>query len=140
MVFDPKTLLPKVIFRTFLCSDVFACDHFFLLWTPLKNKVGFMLFLFLHLFLFFLLSSLYWFQFRSQVEGPKGNLLIEIQNAGKHWKETPHLVLVLAFILFLLLPLVIGFQFYLRSDANVLVVIVWIIWAYNWSKYSFFRE
>ncbi|TGL21112.1 LIC10362 family protein [Leptospira yanagawae] len=99
-----------------------------------------MFFLFLHLFLFLLFSSLYWFRFRSLAEGPKGNLLLEVQNASKDWKKTPHQVLLIAFLLFLLLPLTVGFQFYLRSDANVLVVIVGIIWAYNWSKYSFFRE
>ncbi|XDD43742.1 hypothetical protein AB3N58_05135 [Leptospira sp. WS60.C2] len=64
----------------------------------------------------------------------------EIQTATAQWKSTPHLILLVAFVLFLVLPLTIGFQFYLRTDANVLVVIVWIIWAYNWSKYSFFRE
>ena len=99
-----------------------------------------MLILFLHISLFLLFSLLYWYHFRSQAEGPKGNLLMEVQTAGKDWKNTPHLVLILAFVLFLLLPLSFGFHFYLRSDANVLVVILWIIWAYNWSKYSFFRE
>ncbi|MGV3667881.1 MAG: LIC10362 family protein [Leptospira bouyouniensis] len=99
-----------------------------------------MLFFILHLVLFLLFSLLYSFHFRALAEGPKGNLLVEIQTAGKHWKSKPHLVLLLAFLLFLLLPLNIGFYFYLKSDANVLVVILWIIWAYNWSKYSLFRE
>ncbi|TGL54106.1 hypothetical protein EHQ59_07885 [Leptospira kemamanensis] len=99
-----------------------------------------MFFLFLHFSLFLLFSLLYWFRFRSEVTGPKGNILQEIQTASTQWKSKPHLILLLAFVLFLTLPLTIGFQFYLRSDANVLVVIVWIIWAYNWSKYSFFRE
>ncbi|XDD47551.1 hypothetical protein AB3N60_05545 [Leptospira sp. WS39.C2] len=87
-----------------------------------------------------MLSLFYWFRFRAEVAGPKGNLLVEIQNAGNHWKQTPYLVLILAFLLFLTFPLTLGFHFYLRTDANVLVVVVWIIWAYNWSKYSFFRE
>ncbi|TDY72111.1 hypothetical protein CLV96_1096 [Leptospira meyeri] len=83
---------------------------------------------------------LYSFRFRKLVPNPEQSILVQIQATTKDWKFTPNLVLLIAFSLFLLFPLTLGFSFYLRSDANVLVVILWIIWAYNWSKYSFFRE
>ncbi|PJZ44080.1 LIC10362 family protein [Leptospira brenneri] len=83
---------------------------------------------------------LYAFRFRKLVPNPEQNILLQIQVATKDWKSTPNLVLLIAFSLFLLYPLTLGFSFYLRTDANVLVVILWIIWAYNWSKYTFWRE
>jgi len=41
------------------------------------------------------------------------------------------------FLLFLILPLFWGLSFWLRSDLNVIVVIITLIWAYNWTKYVF---
>ncbi|EOQ95401.1 hypothetical protein LEP1GSC195_2169 [Leptospira wolbachii serovar Codice str. CDC] len=96
--------------------------------------------LIVHLFALFLFAFLYSFRFRKLVPNPNLNILLQIQAASKDWKSTPYLVLLIGFALFLLLPLTLGFSFYLRTDANVVVVIVWIIWAYNWSKYTFWRE
>ncbi|PJZ85500.1 LIC10362 family protein [Leptospira harrisiae] len=96
--------------------------------------------LIIHSLALFLFVFLYSFRFRNLVPNPEQSILIQIQAATKDWKSTPNLVLLIAFLLFLLFPLTLGFSFYLQSDANVVVVILWIIWAYNWSKYSFFRE
>ncbi|WP_407658922.1 LIC10362 family protein [Leptospira soteropolitanensis] len=96
--------------------------------------------LLVHSLVLFLLVLVYAFRFRKSVSNPEKNILVQIQEATKVWKSTPHLILLSAFALFLLFPLSLGFTFFLQTDANVLVVIVWIIWAYNWSKYSFFRE
>ncbi|MCT8333084.1 hypothetical protein NUH30_05325 [Leptospira sp. 85282-16] len=96
--------------------------------------------LIVHALVFFLFVLVYAFRFRKLVPNQEKNILVQIQEATKDWNSTPHLVLLISFILFLLFPLTLGFSFFLRTDANVLVVIVWIIWAYNWSKYSFFRE
>ncbi|TGK84255.1 hypothetical protein EHQ31_06115 [Leptospira montravelensis] len=96
--------------------------------------------LIVHALVFFLFVLVYAFRFRKLVPNPEKNILVQIQEATKDWNSTPHLVLLISFLLFLLFPLTLGFSFFLRTDANVLVVIVWIIWAYNWSKYSFFRE
>lgn len=41
------------------------------------------------------------------------------------------------FLLFMILPLFWGLAFWLRSDLNVIVVIITLIWAYNWIKYVF---
>jgi len=39
------------------------------------------------------------------------------------------------FLVFLLIaPLVVGFSFYLKSDANVVVVLAFLIWIYQWIK------
>ncbi|TGL33549.1 LIC10362 family protein [Leptospira perdikensis] len=96
--------------------------------------------LILHLLALLTFVLLYSFRFRKLVPNPEQNILAQIQVATKDWKSTPYLVLLIAFSLFLLLPLTLGFAFYLQTDANVLVVILWIIWAYNWSKYTFWRE
>ncbi|MCW7481264.1 LIC10362 family protein [Leptospira kanakyensis] len=96
--------------------------------------------LIVHSFALLLFVLLYAFRFRKLVPNPEPNLLLQIQTATKDWKSTHHLVLLIGFSLFLLYPLTLGFSFYLRSDANVLVVILWVIWAYNWSKYTFWRE
>ncbi|MBM9548495.1 hypothetical protein JWG40_15815 [Leptospira sp. 201903074] len=96
--------------------------------------------LIVHLLALLLFALLYSFRFRKLVPNPEQNILLQIQAASKDWKSTPYLVLLIGFALFLLLPLTLGFSFFLRTDANVVVVIVWIIWAYNWSKYTFWRE
>ncbi|TGL85999.1 hypothetical protein EHQ68_09535 [Leptospira congkakensis] len=96
--------------------------------------------LILHSIALFLFVLLYSFRFRKLVSNPEENILVQIHLATDDWKSTPNLVLLSAFVLFLLFPLTLGFSFYLKTDANVLVVILWIIWAYNWSKYTFWRE
>ncbi|EMY68955.1 LIC10362 family protein [Leptospira vanthielii] len=96
--------------------------------------------LIVHLVALFLFVLLYSFRFQKLVPNPNLNILEQIQVASKDWKSTPYLVLLISFALLLLLPLTLGFTFFLRTDANVVVVIVWIIWAYNWSKYTFWRE
>ncbi|TGK84613.1 hypothetical protein EHQ24_06380 [Leptospira noumeaensis] len=96
--------------------------------------------LILHSFALLFFALLFAFRFRKLVPHPETNVLEQIQVATNDWKSTPHWVLLLTFILFLFYPLTLGFSFFLRTDANVVVVILWVIWAYNWSKYTFWRE
>lgn len=42
---------------------------------------------------------------------------------------------LLGFLFFLLLfPLIVGLDFYLKSDANVLIVLIFFVWDYQWIK------
>lgn len=43
-------------------------------------------------------------------------------------------ILLAFFLLLLLFPLVAGMEFFLRTDANVLVVIFFLFWIYQWIK------
>ncbi|MCB1158256.1 MAG: hypothetical protein H7A25_14650 [Leptospiraceae bacterium] len=36
---------------------------------------------------------------------------------------------------FLLLPLIWGLSLFLKTDFNVIIVILWMFWVYNWLKY-----
>lgn len=89
----------------------------------------------------FLLSLLYVILFLRKKE-PLASVAITqaIRISPNNLKSTPYLIVFSSFLLFLLLPLTIGLSIYLRSDANVLVVILWIVWTYNWIKYAFWRE
>jgi hypothetical protein len=40
------------------------------------------------------------------------------------------------FCSFLLLPLFWGLAFFLKTDANILVVLFTMVWSYNWIKYA----
>ncbi|MDX1957528.1 MAG: hypothetical protein SFU98_03090 [Leptospiraceae bacterium] len=46
-------------------------------------------------------------------------------------------LLYFTFFLFLILPFFWGLSFYLRTDANVVVVLIGFTWIYNWVKYIF---
>gem|GEM_PF-2229732 len=63
-----------------------------------------------------------------------------LSQSPKNLKLPINLILFFSFLLFLLLPLTAGLSLFLKTDGNVLVVIFFIIWAYNWSKYVFLRE
>ncbi|TGN20636.1 hypothetical protein EHS15_03070 [Leptospira idonii] len=63
-----------------------------------------------------------------------------LKETPKLWKSKSHWVLLSCFAFFLTLPLTLGLSVYLKTDANVLVVILWVIWTYNWVKYAFWRE
>jgi hypothetical protein len=51
-----------------------------------------------------------------------------------------HLVIILFFISLMLLPLLWGLTFYLRTDMNVVVVLLTFTWIYNWVKYTIFFD
>ncbi|MBK6605412.1 MAG: hypothetical protein IPO06_13835 [Leptospiraceae bacterium] len=57
-----------------------------------------------------------------------------------NWKNTGSIYLLTAYSLFMLLPFFWGLTFYLKSDANVVVVILGFSWIYNWTKYIFLNE
>lgn len=56
------------------------------------------------------------------------------------WKKTSSVYLLLSYGLFMLLPFFWGLTFFLKSDANVAVVILGFTWIYNWTKYIFLNE
>lgn len=99
-----------------------------------------MIFALVNLVLFFF-SLLYIFLILGKKEPvlTQGNLLL-LRTSLQNWNSLPHLVHFVSFLLFLLLPLTIGLSLYLKTDANVVVVIFWILWSYNWTKYTFWRE
>jgi hypothetical protein len=51
--------------------------------------------------------------------------------------DLSNILLLLFFLSFLILPFSWGLTFYLRTDANVLVVLLGMVWIYNWIKYVF---
>lgn len=65
------------------------------------------------------------------------DLKYSIKNSIKKPMEKHAVLWILFFVLFLLLPLFWGLAFYLRSDVNVVVVLGFLIWMYNWIKYIF---
>jgi len=104
------------------------------------SQASFMTFVFIHLVLFLAaLSYIFLVLGKKEPVQSSGKLKI-LRESPQNLKSIPHLILFLAFVLFLLLPLSIGLGIYLRTDANVLVVILWIFWTYNWTKYTFWRE
>lgn len=64
-------------------------------------------------------------------------IISELRKIKTNWNEIPYIYLGLAYILFMLLPLFWGLTFYLQSDANVVVVVVFLTWTYNWTRYIF---
>ncbi len=63
-----------------------------------------------------------------------------LRNAVVDWKNTGSMYLLSAYFLFMLLPFFWGLTFFLKSDANVVVVILAFSWIYNWTKYFFLNE
>jgi hypothetical protein len=48
--------------------------------------------------------------------------------SGESWIRIGYFVLILFF------PLIVGMNFYLKTDANVIVVLVSFVWIYQWIK------
>ncbi|HMV43489.1 MAG TPA: hypothetical protein PK079_12300 [Leptospiraceae bacterium] len=63
-----------------------------------------------------------------------------LRNSILDWKKVSSIQLLSAYFLFMLLPFFWGLTFYLKSDANVVVVILGFTWIYNWTKYIFLNE
>ncbi|MBL0264791.1 MAG: hypothetical protein IPQ05_13150 [Leptospiraceae bacterium] len=63
-----------------------------------------------------------------------------LRSSALNWKNTGSLYLLTAYFLFMLLPFFWGLTFYLKSDANVVIVILGFSWIYNWTKYIFLNE
>jgi hypothetical protein len=67
-------------------------------------------------------------------------IISELRKIKTNWNTIPYLYLAFAYILFMLLPLVWGLTFYLQSDANVVVVVIFLTWTYNWTRYIFLNS
>jgi hypothetical protein len=63
-----------------------------------------------------------------------------LRNAVADWKSAGSLYLLTAYLLFMLLPFFWGLTFFLKTDANVVIVILAFSWIYNWTKYIFLNE
>ncbi|MBP9887210.1 MAG: hypothetical protein KBF93_12990 [Leptospiraceae bacterium] len=63
-----------------------------------------------------------------------------LRNSIANWKNIGSIYLLTAYALFMLLPLFWGITFFLKTDANVVVVILSFSWVYNWTKYIFLNE
>ena len=68
------------------------------------------------------------------------SIIDQLRLAIKNLKELSSIYLLLSYIGFMLLPLFWGLSFYLQTDANVVVVVFFIIWVYNWTRYIFLYE
>ena len=99
-----------------------------------------MIILILHILVFIGLLFALLFYFKKKEPILSLGFLPSLRTTPQNLKSKPHLFIFVTYILFLLFPLTIGLSYYLHSDANVLVVIIWILWTYNWVKYTFWRE
>lgn len=100
-----------------------------------------MLYILVHSLLLFFSLALVWQLFRKESRAWTLKAYIsEIREFPNSWQKPLSFSCFLSYLLFLSLPLTLGLFFYLKSDANVLVVILWIVWTYNWFKYTFWKE
>jgi len=63
-----------------------------------------------------------------------------LRNSISDWKNIGSIYLLTAYVLFMLLPLFWGLLFFLKTDANVVAVILSFSWVYNWTKHIFLNE
>lgn len=82
------------------------------------------------LILFFGLGYVILFRFRI----PWRNLPKEIHNSFYHLNRASSWILLVFFLVILLFPLICGLEFFLKTDANVVVVIFFFFWCYQWIK------
>jgi len=61
-----------------------------------------------------------------------------IKSSTNSLNNQKSILVLLTYFLFLILPLFWGLGFFLKSDANVVVVLFTIVWIYNWIKYTYF--
>ncbi|BDA78154.1 hypothetical protein LPTSP3_g10840 [Leptospira kobayashii] len=99
-----------------------------------------MILVLIHIFLLIGLSFYIFFVAKKKEPLVSQGFFPTLSESPKHLKAPVHFIVFFSFLLFLLLPLTLGLSLYLKTDGNVLVVIFFIIWAYNWSKYVFLRE
>ena len=67
------------------------------------------------------------------------NIPEKLRESVRDLSHLKNLYLFLSFICFLLLPLFWGLSFYLKTDYNVVVVVGFLFWSYNWTKYIYFK-
>ena len=67
-------------------------------------------------------------------------VIVQLQNSTSSLNDKYSIFLLLAFGLFLVLPLFWGLSFYLRTDYNVVIVVFFLFWSYNWIKYIYFKD
>ncbi|TGK34960.1 hypothetical protein EHQ12_11710 [Leptospira gomenensis] len=72
-----------------------------------------------------------------EFQGPKklSSLRPTFQNAFRFPLRRNSVFLLLSLFAWMLLPLFWGLAFFLKTDANVLIVIGFMIWTYYWLKY-----
>jgi hypothetical protein len=87
------------------------------------------------LILFFYMAN-QTFEFTSS---PK-KIIPELKQFPTKLDQIPYLYLGLAFFCFMILPLLWGLNFYLKSDANVLVTVLALAWIYNWIRILYFSK
>lgn len=74
-----------------------------------------------------------------EFQGPKNlsSLRSAFQSALRFPLRKNSIFLLLSLSAWMLLPLFWGLVFFLKTDANVLIVIGFMIWTYYWLKYLF---
>ncbi|MCE9500019.1 MAG: hypothetical protein K8R21_05920 [Leptospira sp.] len=68
------------------------------------------------------------------------SIVSSLRNSINNISESHSVLILIFFISFLFLPLFWGLSFFLRTDGNVVIVVVFIIWSYNWVKYIFYVD
>lgn len=68
------------------------------------------------------------------------SLAAALRTALLNWKDLGSIYLLTSFFFFMLLPFFWGLAFFLKTDANVIIVILCFSWIYNWTKYIFLFE
>ncbi|MBK8398051.1 MAG: hypothetical protein IPL26_22780 [Leptospiraceae bacterium] len=63
-----------------------------------------------------------------------------LRNSILNWKNAGSIFLLSSYLLFMLLPFFWGLTFFIKTDANVVIVILGFTWIYNWTKYIFLNE
>lgn len=62
------------------------------------------------------------------------NLILEFRKSFSKLGTGESWIRIGYFFTILLFPLIVGMNFYLKTDANVVVVLVFFVWVYQWIK------
>ncbi|MCC5815617.1 MAG: hypothetical protein JJT78_12745 [Leptospira sp.] len=82
----------------------------------------------------FALFALAGIVFFVQKLSPASELAFRIRSAILSPTRDGAWALILLFLAIIFFPLVVGLDFFLKTDANVLVVIFFLFWLYQWIK------
>ncbi|NUM42476.1 MAG: hypothetical protein HUU45_12685 [Leptospiraceae bacterium] len=93
------------------------------------------------IFLTFILFGSFYFCLKNRFfEFNFHSIRYSLQKAVASPSNKDSIILLVFFLSFLLFPLFWGLTFFLKTDANVVVVLIFMTWCYNWIKYIFLGE
>ncbi|MCC6274910.1 MAG: hypothetical protein IT569_03565 [Leptospiraceae bacterium] len=89
---------------------------------------------------FLMVGSLYYCIQKGYCEFKFRSIRNSLQKAITPPTGTESVLMIVFFVSMLLLPLFWGLAFFLKTDGNVIVVLIFMAWCYNWIKHIFFNE